>query len=754
MQGAAWHCSPCLLLGIILLILAGQLPGQAITVQEISRFAFTSHDMASSRESVIQYPYVYMPNSYGFQVAVWDSVAGTFTEIANYGVPGSVTQMAAWQNYLFLAVSYGSFTDVQPDFGSLYKVDISDPWHPQPAGQLNAGPDNASYGNLLVVNGVMLARTDVEGLYEGMALINPADLSLIESQPGLYHFEVVRGQYVVTRPQNSTPFLVHAVDPVNGLTTLGSLSLTHYVANTFPGFMDLGGDLVGTQCGEGIRLWDAGDPLNWVLQGMVGHPFSAEGKYCNGLLVGANYEPDLDLTRFYVYDLADPANPVLLNSCDYPPGLGHGGGVDRLTSYGSFMFHCNGVDGSVCLKLLPAGDVVMVGSCYRFCSTVAQGRRSGNYALQPFYQSGLACFDISVPQAPQYAFTLFPDYQVGVHPSGDYLLGHFFPVDGGDFTERIYNISDLANPVLVSSFPYNMELTLFFDPDQSGCFYKLDRATQSVLKYQITDNQASLVLSHPLGVQLQSPTFVNGVLYLTESSGGNYHSLYSFAGFPANDPQPPVVVDGVVPAPGWVYYAGDYLFVRNLLHLGPYCSFYSPQSTFQVANEIFGFHFLNFACVGGEIGVSFYDYSGFPSGIQQEDFFLPQCSYTTYLDWDENYLYLFASDNISIYSYELGTGTDEPTPPPAGNLACYPNPFGAQLNIELKLAQPGDVSLEVFNLRGQSVRKLIPANLKAGTFSASWDGRDSAGKPAANGVYLLRATSAEGTQTRRVLLRK
>jgi hypothetical protein len=89
-------------LSILLLLLLSLIPlsaqGTELQLQEVSRFAFTSHDMATTREPVIRYPYVYMPNSYGFQVCLWDSLANTFTEIANYGVQGSVNELVAWEN--------------------------------------------------------------------------------------------------------------------------------------------------------------------------------------------------------------------------------------------------------------------------------------------------------------------------------------------------------------------------------------------------------------------------------------------------------------------------------------------------------------------------------------------------------------------------------------------------------------------------------------------------------------------------------
>jgi hypothetical protein len=73
----------------------------------------------------------------------------------------------------------------------------------------------------------------------------------------------------------------------------------------------------------------------------------------------------------------------------------------------------------------------------------------------------------------------------------------------------------------------------------------------------------------------------------------------------------------------------------------------------------------------------------------------------------------------------------------------------------LYLAEPGPVHLDVFDLRGRRVRRLLAgAILTAGRHEMSWDGRNGRGAPVASGVYLIRAASA-GTQavTRLVIAR-
>ena len=84
----------------------------------------------------------------------------------------------------------------------------------------------------------------------------------------------------------------------------------------------------------------------------------------------------------------------------------------------------------------------------------------------------------------------------------------------------------------------------------------------------------------------------------------------------------------------------------------------------------------------------------------------------------------------------------------------YPNPFNAGTRLVYRLADPGPVRLEVYNVLGQRVRTLVEESQKAGSYQVHWDARDQGGSPAATGVYVTRLQYPGGEQTRRLLLLK
>jgi hypothetical protein len=101
---------------------------------------------------------------------------------------------------------------------------------------------------------------------------------------------------------------------------------------------------------------------------------------------------------------------------------------------------------------------------------------------------------------------------------------------------------------------------------------------------------------------------------------------------------------------------------------------------------------------------------------------------------------------------EILTGFDEDgTSPPNSvelpakvlTVSNFPNPFNPSTTIKMNLPKAGDVSLKVFNVRGELVKTLVDGPMIAGEHSVIWDGKTDAGNQTASGVYFYE-TRANG----------
>jgi hypothetical protein len=73
-------------------------------------------------------------------------------------------------------------------------------------------------------------------------------------------------------------------------------------------------------------------------------------------------------------------------------------------------------------------------------------------------------------------------------------------------------------------------------------------------------------------------------------------------------------------------------------------------------------------------------------------------------------------------------------------MSCAPNPFNPETRISYSLPAAGHVFLDVYDLKGRRINRILEQNLGAGTFSAVWNGRNETGRLCGSGVYLCRMT--------------
>ena len=92
-------------------------------------------------------------------------------------------------------------------------------------------------------------------------------------------------------------------------------------------------------------------------------------------------------------------------------------------------------------------------------------------------------------------------------------------------------------------------------------------------------------------------------------------------------------------------------------------------------------------------------------------------------------------------------------------LANYPNPFNPETWIPYQLAEEADVTLMIYDMNGQLIRRLAVGHQAAGMYqsrnrAAYWDGRNQLGESVASGLYFYTLRAGEFSATRRMLILK
>jgi hypothetical protein len=81
----------------------------------------------------------------------------------------------------------------------------------------------------------------------------------------------------------------------------------------------------------------------------------------------------------------------------------------------------------------------------------------------------------------------------------------------------------------------------------------------------------------------------------------------------------------------------------------------------------------------------------------------------------------------------------------------YPNPFNPQTIIEYTLNSPSEVSLGVYNIKGQLVKTLIDGHREKGFHRVLWDGKNDKGEKTSSGIYYYQFKAEDYVETKKMV---
>lgn len=108
-------------------------------------------------------------------------------------------------------------------------------------------------------------------------------------------------------------------------------------------------------------------------------------------------------------------------------------------------------------------------------------------------------------------------------------------------------------------------------------------------------------------------------------------------------------------------------------------------------------------------------------------------------------------------SNEASSVNDPSTPTPSAFklLQNYPNPFNPSTTIAFDVRDVNrEYTLNIYNVKGQTVKTLFSGNLTSGHHTMVWDGKDDNGRSVATGVYYYRLSDGKNTESNKMLLMK
>lgn len=84
----------------------------------------------------------------------------------------------------------------------------------------------------------------------------------------------------------------------------------------------------------------------------------------------------------------------------------------------------------------------------------------------------------------------------------------------------------------------------------------------------------------------------------------------------------------------------------------------------------------------------------------------------------------------------------------------YPNPFNPETVIEFQLPEESHVTLTIYNVLGQEIRRLVDDRKSGGYYKVIWDGTNEFGKDVSTGIYFFRLQAGDFQSVRKMMMLK
>jgi len=110
---------------------------------------------------------------------------------------------------------------------------------------------------------------------------------------------------------------------------------------------------------------------------------------------------------------------------------------------------------------------------------------------------------------------------------------------------------------------------------------------------------------------------------------------------------------------------------------------------------------------------------------------------------------IYAGTDGGVYVYQSVTSVDQPAAAPEefSLQQNYPNPFNPTTAIRFQIADPGLVTLRIYDLLGQEIATLLNEELEPGVYTRNWDASG-----VTSGVYYYRLQAGNAVESRKMVL--
>ena len=457
------------------------------------------------------------------------------------------------------------------------------------------------------------------------------------------------------------------------------------------------GDYLYAADGEngGLRIYDIADPAEPVL---IGTNLLPDDAFQTAAFEQSIYLADYN-TGLSVFDGSDPQNPAYLNT------FGNFADMAKLVVDSNYAFV---VDGYYGMRVFDLTDHTNPGEIAVWGPGIYQDKvecivKADNLVYLGMRDYGLVILDVSDPANPTETGSC-----EGFEITWDLALGNGFIYGVASGGVNFIDVSDPTNPQYIHTYnPPGQSLDVAF---KNNYLYIANSSNLTILDVSDPVNPVEisvLDISHSKRIDVKDNLLVNYDTYL---------SIIDII-----NPEEPVILNS--------------LYVGGTTSDVEICGNYVICATWYD-----GFHVVDITDPTEPVIIGFDESAGDTQGLYVTD----------------NYIYLSDKWNFGIYEYEQFSSLPGLKPEIPNRITLntpYPNPFNNRSVVSFSLERAGEVSLKVFDITGREVASLVNGHLSLGYHEVVWNAEGMA-----SGVYFVRlGLPSAGTlqlEIRKVILLK
>ena len=108
--------------------------------------------------------------------------------------------------------------------------------------------------------------------------------------------------------------------------------------------------------------------------------------------------------------------------------------------------------------------------------------------------------------------------------------------------------------------------------------------------------------------------------------------------------------------------------------------------------------------------------------------------------------------NVVSYRYDQTLPVNELNAMNTAEVRIFPNPFRESVHISYELKAPEQITIEILDITGRSIKKWPAEKKLAGTHKVIWQTGDANGNSVKPGTYICRISTSVGTVSKMIIM--